>query len=321
MEITSKTQWNTDLRKVMRLNHHHLVYFATVMHCGGVHAAARNLGVAATTISSQIKALEAKLGHGLFVRRRQRLVPTAFAERLNLHASAWLATGRKVLACMARTPDTGPSPLQIGIADGVPLLVAARILKALRGQIGDRPFVCRTTRHDFLIAELTHHRLDLVLTDRPPGKHGEIDLAVRWVESSSIAWCAASKPQKTFPDCLHHAAVILPMHGFAMRESIDSWLLQRGLQPRIIAECSESALVKTLGASGMGLFPIPAIVSDQVCSQYAVTVMGVQPGETERYMLVSHQELQLDGIDDPSLGRAELPMAPTRPHPDAKTKR
>jgi LysR family transcriptional activator of nhaA len=268
-----------------------------------VHPAARHLGVTATTVSSQIKALESIVGQNLFLRRRQRLVPSPFGERVYILVSAWLAAGRRVLASVEQTAESKPAPLHIGIADGVPLLVAARILKSLRSRTGDRQIICRTTRHDTLLDELTHHHLDLVLTDRPPSARFGVELSIRWVESSSIAWCASSVPQRPFPDCLHRAAVILPMRGFAMRESIDAWLTQQGLEPLVVAECSESALVKTLGASGMGMFPVPSIVADQVCSQYAVTVVGRQAGETERYMLVTHQSQPLAELDakDPAV--------------------
>lgn len=266
------------------------------MDHGGVHPAARHLGVTATTVSSQIKALEAIIGRKLFLRRRQRLIPSPLGERAHILVCAWLAAGRRVLACVEQTATT-PAPLHIGIADGVPLLVAARILKTVRGRTGERQLVCRTTRHDTLLDELTHHRLDLVLTDRPPSSRAGVELSIRWVESSSIAWCAHTAPQLPFPDCLHRAAVILPMRGFAMRESIDAWLTQQGLEPLVVAECSESALVKTLGASGMGMFPVPAIVADQVCAQYAVSVIGRQSGETERYMLVTHQSQPLAELD------------------------
>lgn len=296
---------HSDLKDLLRLNHHHLLYFAAVMDYGGVHPAARHLGVSATTVSSQIKALETIIGKELFVRRRQRMAPSPFGERVYILVSSWLAAGRRVQACIEQTVDSRPAPLHIGIANGVPLLVVARILRSLRERIGERQIICRTTKHEVLLDELTHHRLDLVLTDRPPSARHGVELSIRWVESSGIAWCAASAPERSFPDCLHRAAVILPMRGFAMRESIDAWLTQQGLEPLVVAECSESALVKTLGASGMGLFPVPAIVADQVCSQYAVTVIGTQSGETERYMLVSHQSQPLVELDarEPASGR------------------
>ncbi len=288
-----KSPIHSDLRELLRLNHLHMLYFAAVMDYGGVHSAARHLGVTATTVSAQIKALEALVGQKLFLRRRQRLVPSPFGERIYILVSAWLASGRRVLACVDQTAQSRQAPQNIGIADGVPLLVAARILKTLRNRMGERQIICRTARHDTLLEELTHHHLDLVLTDRPPSHRFGVELSTRWIESSSIAWCAASAPATAFPDCLHRAAVILPMRGFAMRESIDAWLAQRGLEPLVVAECSESALVKTLGASGMGMFPVPAIVADQVCSQYSVVVIGRQAGETERYMLVTHQSQPL----------------------------
>ncbi len=296
MSQESKSPTNNDLRDLLRLNHHHLLYFAAVMDCGGVQAASRHLGVTATTISWQIRALEAVIGQKLFLRRRQRLLPSPFGERAYILVSAWLATGRRVLACIEKSTDSKPPPLHVGLANGVPLLVAARILTAVRARMGDRQLICRTTRHDTLLDELTHHRLDLVLTDRPAARFG-IDLTMRWVEASGIAWCALANPQRPFPDCLHRAAVILPMRGSAMRESIDAWLTQLGLDPLVVAECSESALVKTLGASGMGMFPVPAIVADQVCTQYAVTVIGRQAGETERYMLVTHSSQPLSELD------------------------
>lgn len=303
MNNQPKSLINSDLRDLLRLNHHHLLYFAAVMEYGGVHPAARHLGVTATTVSSQIKALEAIVGQNLFLRRRQRLVPSPFGERVHILVSAWLAAGRRVLAGIDQTTESRPIPLHIGIADGVPLLVAARILKTVRSRTDDRQIICRTTRHDTLLDELTHHQLDLVLTDRPPSARFGVELSISWVESSGITWCAASTPQLPFPDCLHRAAVILPMRGFAMRESIDAWLTQQGLEPLVVAECSESALVKTLGASGMGLFPVPSIVADQVCSQYSVTVIGRQAGETERYMLVTHRNrpsAELDALDPPA---------------------
>lgn len=290
-----KSPIQNDLRALLRLNHHHMLYFAAVMDYGGVHPAARHLGVTATTVSSQIKALEAIVGRNLFVRRRQRLVPSPFGERVYILVSAWLAAGRRVLASVEQATEVRPPPLNIGIADGVPLLVAARILKRIRTRIGERRIVCRTTRHESLLDELTHHHLDLVLTDRPSS--AGIELSVRWVESSGIAWCAAAAPPSPFPGCLHRAPVILPMRGSAMRESVDAWLTQLGLEPLIVAECSESALVKTLGATGMGMFPVPAIVADQVCSQHAVALVGRQPGETERYLLVAHQTQLLAELD------------------------
>jgi LysR family transcriptional activator of nhaA len=117
-----------ELRAILTLNVHHLGYFGAVVQCGGVHAAARVLHVGAATISAQLKELEAAMGRQLLVRQGQRLVPTRFGEQVYQHVQAWFAVGQRLLQCLERTPDAGPQPLYAGIADGIPLMVASRLL-------------------------------------------------------------------------------------------------------------------------------------------------------------------------------------------------
>jgi LysR family transcriptional activator of nhaA len=278
-----------DLKALLNLNFHHLGYFGAVLQHGGVHAAARALCLSPATISGQLKDLEAALGQALFERRGQRLVPTRFGERVYRHVSEWFSVGQRLVDTLGAAPGAEGQSLHIGIADGVPLLVSSHLLAPGLGA-GSGRLVCCSGRHEDLIDALVHHRLDLVLTDRPPASsaHGA---EIRWIEPSAIAWCAppatAEALAADFPRSLHGAPVVLPTAGTAMRESIDGWLALHGIQPRVVAECEDSALVKALASEGGAAFPVPAMVVAQVCRQYGVHELGCMPGTTERYLIVA----------------------------------
>lgn len=203
------------------------------------------------------------------------------------YVSEWFSLGQRLVDCL-ESGEHDPPPLHVGIADGVPLLVSARLLAP--AAIGPGRLVCTSGRHEDLVDALVHHRLDLVLTDRPPG--GDAPGAeIRRIEASAIAWCAPDAAAAHFasgiPEALHDAPVVLPTPGTAMRQSIDAWFAQHGIAPRIVAECEDSALVKALAARSAAAFPVPAVVVDEVCRQYQARSLGTMPGRTERYLVVA----------------------------------
>ena len=45
----------------------------------------------------------------------------------------------------------------------------------------------------------------------------------------------------------------------ALRRSLDHWLLNENLKPRVVAEYDDGALMKIAAADGLGVLPIPAV--------------------------------------------------------------
>ncbi|MFC0269594.1 LysR substrate-binding domain-containing protein [Kushneria aurantia] len=62
-----------------------LLVFEAVVRLGGVQTAARELNLTSQAVSHQIRTLESRMGHELFVRRSRLLVPTASAVLLAEH--------------------------------------------------------------------------------------------------------------------------------------------------------------------------------------------------------------------------------------------
>src|SRR6056297_4333083 len=83
------------------LNYHHLRYFRAVAHDGNLTRTAERLNLSQSALSTQIKQLEARMGHKLFEKRGRGLALTE-AGRIALdHADAIFATGRELEAALS----------------------------------------------------------------------------------------------------------------------------------------------------------------------------------------------------------------------------
>ena len=67
----------------IRLNYHHLHYFRAVAHEGNLTRAARQLNVAPSALSTQIRQLEVQLGQPLFTRQGKSLALTVSGRQVH----------------------------------------------------------------------------------------------------------------------------------------------------------------------------------------------------------------------------------------------
>jgi LysR family transcriptional activator of nhaA len=81
--------------------------------------------------------------------------------------------------------------------------------------------------------------------------------------------------------------LLLPTPDSAMRRSLDRWFEANGVAPRIIGEFEDSALMKSLGESGLGLFPAPSGLADAIESQHGVESLGVLKDAAVSYHAVT----------------------------------
>ena len=74
--------------------------------------------------------------------------------------------------------------------------------------------------------------------------------------------------------------VLLPTAHTAVRVRLDHWFEQRAIRPRVAGEFEDSALLKTFGAGGMGLFPAAEWVHENLLAHYAVQRLGPSENST-----------------------------------------
>ncbi|MDQ3036172.1 MAG: LysR family transcriptional regulator [Myxococcota bacterium] len=273
------------------LNYHHLLYFWTVAREGGLSPAARKLRVTHSTVGAQVHALEESLGEKLLVRSGRRLVPTEMGLVVLRYADEIFGLGRELVDTVRGRPTGQPIRVSVGIVDALPKLVARRLLQPAHELAVPVRMVCLEDHLDRLLAELAVHTLDVVLSDSPPTTTGPVRVFGHSLGESEVSFFAEPKLARRladgFPRSLHGAPVILPAESSALRRSIDAWLVRLRVRPNVVAEVEDSALLKAFGQEGLGAFPAPTVVRDEVVKQYGVRELGVARGVIERFFAIT----------------------------------
>ncbi|MFT4513762.1 MAG: LysR family transcriptional activator of nhaA, partial [Planctomycetota bacterium] len=238
------------------LNYHHLLYFWTVAHEGGIAAASRKLGVGRPAISMQMKSLEGFIGSSLFTRRGKHLTLTETGEMVLRYADDIFHTGRELVDAVRGRPLGRPRRFRVGIADVMAKLVAFQLLLPAVDADEDTILECREDEPNRLFAELAVHELDLVLSDIPVAPGLDVRAYNHVMGESTTTLFAtpaiARKLKSKFPSSLSGAPFLMPSKASAIRHSLEQWLQQKDLRPTVIGEFEDGALMKVFGQAGRG---------------------------------------------------------------------
>ncbi|WP_041674905.1 LysR family transcriptional regulator [Ramlibacter tataouinensis] len=274
-------------------SYRHLYYFWVVAKEGGVTRAADRLGMAVQTVSAQVRELERALGHALFKPAGRGLALTE-AGRAALHQADQIFQLGETLPTLVREAASTPSlRLAVGISDGLPKMAVRHLLDPIIHAPHLR-LLCHDGEFDDLLGELALHRLDMVIADRPAPANPSIKLYSHALGASPIAWYAEAslhaKAKKGFPQSLAEVPVLLPTVHTAVRDRLDHWFDRQGIRPRVVGEFEDSALLKTFGASGMGVFPAAALVDDELRQRWRVRHVGDCAGVEEHFIAITSEK-------------------------------
>lgn len=274
-------------------NYRHLYYFWVVAREGGMVRAADRLGMAVQTVSTQVKELERALGFALLKPAGRGLALTEAGRAAARQADLIFQLGEQLPAVVR---DAGSSPtvrLAVGISDALPKLIVQRLLQPVVTTPNLR-LLCHQDEFEDLLGDLALHRLDVVLSDRAAPANPNLKLYSHAMGSSPMAWYAPAAHREAalrdFPQSLADVPVLLPTGHAAVRARLNHWFEQQGITPRVAGEFEDSALLKTFGASGMGVFPAAQWVNDELLSHYAVTMVGPCAGVREHYFAVGTEK-------------------------------
>jgi LysR family transcriptional activator of nhaA len=278
-------------RSLNALNFQPLLYFWTVAREGSVARATQVLHLAQPTISGQIKTLERTLGERLLERRGRGLVLTEVGQLVFRYADEMFAVGRELQQTLAGLPVAGrPARLAVGISDSLPKLTTYRLLEPALTPPGSYRLVLRIGKTDALLAELATHALDLVLADVPAAAGSVRAYSHLLGESAVTVFGTAALAERhgaDFPRSLQGAPFLLQTPNTALRRSLDQYFARVGMQPDILAEVEDVALLQVLGRAGLGLFAAPSAVEQEIRQAYDVSIVGRLPEVREQFYAIS----------------------------------
>ncbi|MDI1246784.1 MAG: LysR family transcriptional regulator [Rhodoferax sp.] len=274
-------------------NYKHLYYFWVVAKEGGISRAAEKLDMAVQTVSAQVRELERSLGYALLKPAGRGLVLTDAGRAAMQQADQIFQLGENLPARVRDAASTPTIRLAVGICDGLPKLVVRRLLQPAIPEPNLR-LLCNEGDLEDLLGDLALHRLDVVLSDRPAPTNPNIKLYSHAMGSSSTAWygtpALVASASKNFPESMADVPVLLPTAHTAVRARLDHWFEQRAIRPRVVGEFADSALLKTFGASGMGVFPAAEWAHEDLLAHYAVHRLGPCEGVTEHFFAIGTEK-------------------------------
>jgi LysR family transcriptional activator of nhaA len=273
------------------INYKQFHYFWAVAKAGSIVRASKQLHLTPQTISGQIAILEASLGVSLFRKVGRGIELTETGELALTYAEDIFQTGNALEETLRAGSKERHRLFRVGISDAVPKSIAYRLLAPAMSLVEPIKIICREGKLESLLGDLAIHRLDLVLSDRP--MPSEIDIKGRSHELLECGLSFFAAPSLTqsyedvFPQNLTNAPLLVPSEDSAVRKRLMSWLNTLRIQPQIVGEFDDSALMRAFGQAGVGIFCAPSIIADEVITQHNVIKIGETNQVVERFYAIS----------------------------------
>ncbi|MFO0879506.1 MAG: transcriptional activator NhaR [Gemmataceae bacterium] len=260
------------------LNYHHLLYFWVVAREGSITRACEQLKLAQPTISAQLQALERALGERLFERAGRGLALTETGRVVFTYADEIFKLGQEMVHAVQGETSDRPMRLVVGIADVLPKLIVYRLLQAVLHLERPVRIVCREGKTTRLLADLSAHNLDVVLSDTPTSPLIKVKAFNHLLGECGLSFfgtpALVERYGQDFPRSLEHAPFLIPTEDTSARRLLEHWLRSHKVVVDVRGEFEDSALIKSFGAAGEGLFVMPTVIEREVCKQYGVEVIG-----------------------------------------------
>ena len=276
------------------MNFKHLHYFWVAAKAGGIMRAGEQLHTTPQTLSGQIKLLEDWLGRKLF-RKSGRKLELTDDGRLALGYAEQIFTLGEELEAAVRQARGGQQVLEfrVGVADSVAKSVAYRLLEPALSVPEPVRLICSEGKFPELLSQLALHRLDLVIADEPMSKRISIKAFNHPLGSTTMSFfCAPALKDKlrgAFPACLNDMPMLIQGASASVRQQLEGWLTRHQVQPRVIGEFDDGALMTAFGRQGRGVFMAPTVLEAETVAQFGVKVIGRTDELVEEFFAVSVQ--------------------------------
>ena len=274
------------------MNYKHLHYFWVVARAGGILKASEQLHITPQTLSGQIKLLEHSLGRVLFRKKGRGLELTEDGRVALGYADEIFSLGTELRSAMRQAlPGSRGLEFRVGVADSVAKSVAYRLLEPAMTLEEPVRLIGVEGKFPDLLAKLALHRLDLVIADEPLNKRLSVKAFNHALGTTSMSFfCTPALRRRLkgrFPACLHDAPMLIQGSASSVRQQLDGWLARHKIQPRIVGEFDDGALMTAFGREGRGVFMAPTVLEDETLAHYGVEVLGRSDELVEEFFAVT----------------------------------
>lgn len=271
------------------LNYHHLRYFWIVAHEGNLTRAAKKHNIAQSALSMQISALETQLGQPLFRRAGRRLILTEAGHIALDFADAIFTKGDELLDTLGALERPRQQALRVGALATLSRNFQIDFLRPALAEAGTE-ITIRSGTLDDLLASLEQYQIDILLSTVVPVR----DDATRWVahaiDNQPVSLIGHPQPSRRhlpLETLLRDERLIVPTPQSSIRTGFDALMNRLGIQPQIMAEVDDMAMLRLIAREHSGLAVVPPIVVKDELDSGALVEIAELPGLAETFFAIT----------------------------------
>jgi LysR family transcriptional activator of nhaA len=273
------------------INYKHLRYFWAVAHEGSIAKASKRLHITPHTISGQVSLLEARIGCALFEKQGRNLVLTEPGRTALKYADEIFELGDELSGVMRGSASNDQTEFMVGAASSLPKTIVCKIIEPAFLIPSGLNLVSTEGPVSALLADLAMHKLDMILSDTPTNNALGTSVYNHYLGESGLTFFGVPELKKklapNFPQSLHQAPILVPTPQFGIRQLFDQWMHSQNIFPNVVGQFDDSALIKSFGQRGFGVFFMPTAIADEVCQNFGVQVIGQTDDVKHRFYAIS----------------------------------
>jgi LysR family transcriptional activator of nhaA len=217
------------------------------------------------------------------------------------YAEEIFTLGGELMNAVKNRPTARAQRLTVGLADSFPKLVAHDILQPLFALPEPMHVICREGKIADLLAQLALHRLDVVLADEPASSSHNFRSFNHLLAKSPLTFCAAPplgrSLRRKFPKSLHGAPALMPSENTPTRRALEKWFQRERVEPRVIGEFDDAALMSVVASGGAGFIAVPSAVAPDASARYGFELFGTAKGaQVEFYAITAERRIAHPGV-------------------------
>ena len=270
------------------INLNHLFYFYEVARRGSFTRASRDLLVAQSALSVQIKTLENSLGTPLFDRRRSGVELTEAGQRAYSTAERIFGDVDQLISDLSQTGRQIAGAVSVGTVNSIGIYQLPEVLSEFRKKFPDVRVRVDFRESEGVMDQLFQGRCDLAIVpwQRPYSELNAVPLARHKMFLVAPADHPLAAQARISPHDLEKYPFVGYHEGMHTRSMIDALFKRMSLSIEYAIESSNSATIKQMVMTGMGIAFLPEIAVATELRRGQLVRLDVQP-------LVMHQDVTL----------------------------
>lgn len=288
---------------VQKLNYQHLYYFWQVAREGSITKASEKLGLAQPTISGQIAVFENSIGVQLFKKSGRNIILTEKGKLAFNYAENIFSLGQQLGRVLTGQKAEPSRRITIGTLKSIDEIIVSKFITPLCDETTIIALTKIDEKKDLISSSMFINGYDFILSDIKPHISDKIKVFSSDLGTSTLSLYAtedlANKYRDDAPWSMKFAPFILPASDSPSRRIINSWLEEKSISPKIVAEIDDSNLIKRLASSGLGIIFAPTLVKNEIFKQHKlISVYDSKKLSNSYYLLHPQKRIEFSAIQE-----------------------